>query len=513
MLRIPHKMVKPDKASPLILQKNRTFGKSYEMKLKITLSALLVALSLNFAGAQEDHVFFYATMQLDHAKSLVQDFPDEIQIIKAKAGEAAVYISGFAAHKLHDNILTHGPGYVYMSSKEKALAQLSLNTKYQPKSSFVYTLSEASNINLALPMVNPANIEAKILTLEGYGTRYHTKPQAQTAVLDLKADLEAMILAASREDITVRIVNHIGTGMPSLAVTIPGGSLASEYVILGGHIDSTAPDKNNAPGADDNASGIATITEVFRVLLAIDYRPQRTVEFMAFAAEEIGLVGSFEIAEDYNNNNVDVYSYVQFDMTNHNGSANDIYLMTDPYISSTLNGFLIDLMDTYNATGDHALTYSTSICNYGCSDHFAWSQQGYEVAFPFEASFGNRNPNIHTAGDEFSFTGTAIHAAKFAKLGLEYILEAAKSEGLSTSEFTKNSVTIRVVNNQLVYSLNSGANYNSLDVYNVIGQQISKNSITTTAGQIGLSSLKSGIYIAVFSGANGSRVAKKFVIN
>ena len=41
---------------------------------------------------------------------------------------------------------------------------------------------------------------------------------------------------------------------------------------------------------------------------------------MAYAAEEVGLRGSKEIAEDYKRRNINVLSYVQFDMTNYKGS-------------------------------------------------------------------------------------------------------------------------------------------------------------------------------------------------
>ena len=479
---------------------------------RTTLTALLFALCLSPLWAQQERGFFYANMDLFSAKSLMAEYPNEITLLDTKAGQAAVYMSDYAAHRLHDNILTHGPGYVFMPSREKALAQLEFNNTVKAKSSFAYTLTESSLVEQALPMVEADNIEARILTLQGYGTRYHNRTTAETAVVDLKNDLEAIIAAAGRDDISVRLVDHTGTPMPSLVVTIPGGELADEYVILGGHIDSTAPDRDNAPGADDNASGIATIMEVFRVLLDMDYQPKRTVEFMAFAAEEIGLVGSFEIAQDYNNSGVNVYSYMQMDMTNYNGSANDIYLMTDPYISSGLNAFVFDLLDTYNGSGEHALTYGTSICNYGCSDHFSWAQNGYEVTFPFEASFSGRNPNIHTPGDTYSVSGTAIHAVKFAKLGLEYILEAAKSELLSTNSFTQQTLRVSVSNGQFSYNLPQNTAYNSVSIYNVIGQQIQTNRLDGTSGEFALRSNKAGVYVAVFTGADG-QVAKKFVVN
>ncbi|WAC03885.1 M20/M25/M40 family metallo-hydrolase [Lacinutrix neustonica] len=116
-------------------------------------------------------------------------------------------------------------------------------------------------------------------------------------------------------------------------------------------MDSTnSANNNDAPGADDNASGIATITEAARVLFEMNFKPKRTIEFMAFAAEEVGLRGSKEIAQDYKSRNVNVISYMQLDMTNYKGSANDVYISTDSYNDDNLNNFLIELMDFYNAS-------------------------------------------------------------------------------------------------------------------------------------------------------------------
>ena len=54
-----------------------------------------------------------------------------------------------------------------------------------------------------------------------------------------------------------------------------------------------------APGADDDGSGIAVLTEVLRIIVMSGYKPEKTVQIMGFAIEEIGLVGSREIASEY----------------------------------------------------------------------------------------------------------------------------------------------------------------------------------------------------------------------
>ncbi len=80
---------------------------------------------------------------------------------------------------------------------------------------------------------------------------------------------------------------------------LPGDT--SEYVIVGAHYDhigegeqySMAPSSSRTihPGADDNASGVAGMIELAR-WFASRPRMRRGVLFLAFAAEELGLVGS-----------------------------------------------------------------------------------------------------------------------------------------------------------------------------------------------------------------------------
>ncbi|MBP2830977.1 M20/M25/M40 family metallo-hydrolase [Aquimarina sp. U1-2] len=399
--------------------------------LIIYMTCLCLFLSKGFAQSPTKH--FFATMQTRDAQGLKINHPEDIKIISSKGAYSAVLLSPNAAEELHHKVLVHGPGFIYETSEKNAIASITaIHKQSVQKRQAVFSITQDALVRQSLDLVNNFNIANQIQELEDYGTRYHTTASARRAVLDLKTKWES--LASNRSDVSVRIVNHTSTSMPSVVMTITGTEDPDEFVIIGGHIDSTARNNNttNAPGADDNASGIATITEAARVLFTMNFKPKRTVEFMAFAAEEVGLRGSKEIAEDYKRRNVNVISYMQLDMTNYKGSTNDVYVSTDSYNDDALNDFLILLMNHYNASGTHQITYGTSQCNYGCSDHYSWAQQGYDVAFPFEARFNESNPNIHTTRDTFdrSPTPDATHAAKFAKLALEYIIEI--SNGTAT---------------------------------------------------------------------------------
>lgn len=83
---------------------------------------------------------------------------------------------------------------------------------------------------------------------------------------------------------------------PNVIGLIPGkhDRLKEEYIIVGGHLDhlGVGLDGSIYNGADDNASSIGAMLEVTRVLQVRGFRPDRTLVFAAWAAEEIGLIGS-----------------------------------------------------------------------------------------------------------------------------------------------------------------------------------------------------------------------------
>lgn len=477
------------------------------MKIKL-LSILFIALfQQTFAQTEK----FYATTDSDNAKELKEKFPNEIEIMGASGNQSAVLLTEKAAEFLHHNVITHGPGYVYKSSKEEALSAITKTKKSNKVLAF--TIDQSAAVNSAIAKVSAENIKTHIQILENYGTRYHLTAKAKTAVEDLKTKWQGLITASGRTDVSVRVVNHVGTPMPSLVFTIKGTTAPADFIIVGAHMDSITNNTAIAPGADDDASGIATITEMIRILLDINYKPSKTVEFMAFAAEEIGLVGSSEIAQNYAANNKNVLSFVQFDMTNYKGSPKDIYLTTDPYNSNDLNLFLIELMENYNKTGSHVFTYGNTICNYGCSDHFSWADNGYDAAFPFEASFSQYNPNIHTTSDKLSNMGsTATHAAKFAKLGLEFIIETAKGSVLASSETAVSaSVEIYVKDRSLNYRLGKET-IESLTIVDTSGRQLLETKSLLSSGKIDLNKINTGFYLAVFKTKAGKVITKKFIL-
>jgi bacterial leucyl aminopeptidase len=70
-----------------------------------------------------------------------------------------------------------------------------------------------------------------------------------------------------------------------------------------------------APGADDDGSGSVTILQVLRSLVTEGFVPPPgiAIEWHWYAAEEGGLLGSQDVAAEYEKDNVDVKGAFQMD--------------------------------------------------------------------------------------------------------------------------------------------------------------------------------------------------------
>lgn len=87
--------------------------------------------------------------------------------------------------------------------------------------------------------------------------------------------------------------NGIGSNVMAL---LPGSDpvLKDEVIIIGGHLDHVGACYEVCPGAQDNASGIATIMGIAKVLTSSGMKFKRSILFVGFGAEEQGLGGSKE---------------------------------------------------------------------------------------------------------------------------------------------------------------------------------------------------------------------------
>ncbi len=108
------------------------------------------------------------------------------------------------------------------------------------------------------------------------GPRTLSRPKTiQAAIGYIEGQWSDMGLKHSRE-----CYDAMGDEATNLIVERVGGKRADEIVLLGAHYDTVF----STPGADDNASAVAVLLEVSRLLR--EYTGKRTARFVAFACEE-----------------------------------------------------------------------------------------------------------------------------------------------------------------------------------------------------------------------------------
>lgn len=310
-------------------------------------------------------------------------------------------------------------GFMYHASQGEARAALEQRRLLpEPRQ---YEIRQRELVEPMLASMQESHITSTILALSGFANRYYTSRSGVDASNWLLSTWRE--LAAGRDDISVVQVTHPAYPQPSVSLTIAGTNLGDESVVVGAHLDSILSfgmgETARAPGADDDASGVASMTEALRALIASGYRPRRTIHAIAYAAEEVGLRGSQDIARQFRQANRKVVGVLQLDMTNYKGADKDIYLLSD-YTDSGQNGFLAQLAGAYLPNAK----VGTDKCGYACSDHASWHAQGYPVSMPFESSSARDNPYIHTAKDTLENSGgQTAHALKFARLAAAYLVE------------------------------------------------------------------------------------------
>lgn len=291
-----------------------------------------------------------------------------------------------------------------------------------------YTIDQHARVDRWMAQVSEPALRGTILHLStAWPNRYYNSLHGRDSahwIRELWAEM-----AAGRDDVTTTLhTSCFQCGVqPSVILTIEGTDLADEIVVMGGHLDSISSTGTgnlmDAPGADDNASGIAVLTEALRIALADGWRPRRTIQLMGYSAEEIGLRGSQAIANQYRYLGKDVVAVLQLDMTNYTttGTTIDLRIISD-YSNAPLQAFVRELFDTYLAPLGH--TRGASACGYACSDHASWTQAGFPSVFVAEPVLF---PTRHTPSDVMPNIGaTANVSVPITQLALAFMAELGK---------------------------------------------------------------------------------------
>jgi hypothetical protein len=187
---------------------------------------------------------------------------------EAAATDPALYSTGYKAA----NARLHGA---------RALLVVE-NYAYEEEALMITTL-EYRDPNFPVMQISRTAAERSIPELPQWQETLDRSMSPQSCQLDLRVRMETV----TKVDVRVETANVAGA--------FPGvdPQIGHEVIVVGAHIDSTADPYWVSPGADDNASGVAAMLELARLMARVGRRPDRTVVFVAFNSEETGCAGSY----------------------------------------------------------------------------------------------------------------------------------------------------------------------------------------------------------------------------
>ncbi len=166
--------------------------------------------------------------------------------------------------------------------------------------------------------------------------------------------------------------------------------------LVGGHFDSVP----SAAGANDDGTGVAALLEIARVMS--QYEWPLDIYFGAWNAEEIGLLGSSEVAYEFRTRGIDILVHYNVDMLLVPDPEDRTVLMVYPLGFYHTGHYWADLtVQMSNTYGNGIIepVISTDFPYWQQSDHWSFIQQGYESSLFAHESGGAYDYWYHTAGD------------------------------------------------------------------------------------------------------------------
>lgn len=191
-----------------------------------------------------------------------------------------------------------------------------------------------------------------------------------------------------------------GRGINVIA-TKPGTLYPGKELIICAHYDNM-PERPDAPGADDNASGTVAVLEAARLLSDIDL--ECTVRFAAWDEEEIGLLGSHAYAQQAFNNNDSIVGVLNMDMIAWDSDNNLVYsISTNEHSAAFSNDFI-------QTTGLYQPQLTHNLYKISGSDHASFWEFGYPAILVIE-DMNDFNLLSHSVNDDISILNMELFVA------------------------------------------------------------------------------------------------------
>ena len=202
---------------------------------------------------------------------------------------------------------------------------------------------------------------------------------------------------------------------PNVVGILPGSDpvLRDQWVVFSAHMDHVGVGASNASedsiynGADDDASGTATVVELAEAFASLEIRPRRSLIFLTVSGEEKGLWGSDWFAEHPPVPVQQMVANVNIDMVGRNWTDTIVAIGRE---HSDLGATLARVNAAHPELGMTAINdLWPQESFYTRSDHYNFARRGVPVLFFFNGT----HEDYHEPSDEVD----KIDAEKTARIG------------------------------------------------------------------------------------------------
>ena len=269
---------------------------------------------------------------------------------------------------------------------------------------FPVVTEENAIIREMMNQVNMDSLQATVQYLQDYNSRIWNSQNAFDASDWIAARMQALGLEVEQQAFNASTWLGSGQAAPNVIGIQRGTVYPDVYVVCGSHFDSFSWEAysggGNAPGADDNATGVASVLESARIMTQYEF--EYSIIYCAYGCEEMGLYGSEAYASRCQQQSMEILGYFNNDM---NG-----YLYGDViHIDCIYPNSVAPIGDYYMNIGSvyfPELPIRHVNFNDGDSDHTSFNQHGYMGIYPFE-DYQHYSPYIHTPND---LIGTSVNS-------------------------------------------------------------------------------------------------------
>ncbi|KAF8721633.1 Zn-dependent exopeptidase, partial [Rhizoctonia solani] len=388
--------------------------------------------SIQFSSGHVERLPIAAIERLRSAAPLPRPLaPESFVAARKSLADISILTASVISDEAIDRLQGHfqrnvwGPGYVDITDSLEDYSKRSLAPRADTP---VYPTPDPSahpELEPMLIMVNSSELRSYVTQLSTkYKTRYYRSLNANQSAEWIGSQLASWLGKAQTQfsDNSFPQSNVIGR------IEAKSGDPNAPIILLGAHLDSTSQTPIVlAPGADDDASGVAVTMSIMRILKANNYQGTYAIEAHAYAGEEGGLLGSQNLAKQYKAQNKTIRGMLNFEMVGYQpatstnaGKSSTITVLSDPV--PQMSAHMVQVVQKYVPTAEQRSVE----CGYGCSDHYSFYNAGYPVVCV--ASYGPKdpelNPGYHTTNDTVDKLDFD-KMSDFVRVGLAWVVEVA----------------------------------------------------------------------------------------